>query len=594
MGPVSRHSPRAAQPRSLTRSPAHSLLSYYLWDLEPASPKPLILVQESQFSHLLTEINSRLDLTLAITDETRKEAFITQFPNHPRCLPRYLGRLNRSLSREAYTNMVDHAPARSFRPNGEPPVPDVTGPTLDAFKKLMEDAFEAQKGKSKAQKAKKQQDRLVKQKVMADQLKRAQRYLGLRPSPFPEAQQQQQQSGPPPAIDPTLPAPFDFDQSVVFVCVDVESYERAHHKITEVGVSTLDTRDLVGVPPGPDGENWRNKIHTHHFRIKEHAHLVNRQFVTGCPESFIFGKSTMVSLKDAPAHVAVCFNPPFCAHDFTTGSIEEAITNIDLSEKRNVILLGHDTVSDIKYLQNLGYDPLKVQSIIEALDTAIMYQVWRREYQATNLGKILYSFDIRAWALHNAGNDAAFTIQAMLAVAVREATLRGSPELDAMRNSEQEARLASAVEEARQRIIDDEVGWSDNDDDGDGGVPLPILIKEPKAEVHPQAEAPTKSVAPPTVLQTGHGGSYRGDSHGGGRGRGGRGTFATHGDHDWNGPRSQRAQQDSRGQSRGRRSGGHYRGRARGQPSNGSNGNSDAVSSGELQVRLNSLQQPSL
>jgi hypothetical protein len=585
MGPVSRPSPQAAAAK-----PTHPLPSYYLWDLEPSSSKPLILVQESQFSHLLTEINSRLNIALTITDQTRQEAFVTQFPNHPRCLPRYLGRLNRSHSRQAYNDMVDSAPDRSFRPSGEPVVPDVTGPTLETFKKLMEDAFSAQKAKSKALKVRKQQERLVKQKAMADQLKRAQRYLGLRPSPFPEAQQQQQQQqeheqqqqGPPPALDPSLPVPFAFDQSVVFVCVDVESYEKAHHKITEVGVSTLDTRDLVGVPPGPDGENWRSKIHTHHFRIRENAHLVNRQFVTGCPESFIFGKSTMVSLKNAPAHVAVCFNPPFSAHDFTASSIEEAVGNIDISEKRNIILLGHDTMSDIRYLQNLGYDPLKVQSIVEALDTAVMYQVWRRDNQTASLGKILYSFDIRAWALHNAGNDAAFTIQAMLAITVREATLRGSSELQTMRSNEQSARLAAAVEEAKQRIIDDEVGWSDGDDDGDGGVPLPITIKDPKPEVSP------------ATLQTGSSGPNRGDSHVRGRGRGGRGTSTTRDDYDRNGHKYQRGQQESRGRSGGRRLDGRNRGRAGGQLFNGSSGNSDAASSGGPQVSLNSPQLPLL
>jgi hypothetical protein len=290
----------------------------------------------------------------------------------------------------------------------------------------------------------------------------------------------------------------------------------------------------------------------------------------------------MVSLRDAPAHVAVCFNPPFCAHDFSSGSIAEAIGNLDLSEKRNVILLGHDTMSDIKYLQNLGYDPLKVDSILESLDTAVMYQVWRREHQATSLGKILYSFDIRAWALHNAGNDAAFTVQAMLAIAVREATLRGSSELENMRNSEQSARLALAVEEAKQRIIEEGEGWSDNDADGDGGVPLPIIVKEPKPDV------------PPTPLQTSSTSHDRGDSRGRGRGRGGRaGTFAARGDSDRNGQHSRRGQQDTRGRPSGRRPDGRNRGRARGQPHSGSNGYPIATDSSEPQVCLDNLQ-PSL
>jgi hypothetical protein len=471
--------------------------------------------------------------------------------------------------------MVDRTPNHSFRPNTEPAHPPLQGPTLEAFKRIMEDSFDAQKVKSKAVRARKQQERLVKQKAMADQLKRTQRYLGLRPTPSPQTQQQ---SGPLPAIDPSLSAPFAFDQSVVFVCVDVESYERAHHKITEVGVSTLDTRDLIGVPPGPDGENWRSKIRARHFRIKDHTHLVNREFVTGCPESFIFGTSTMVPLRDAAAHVALCFNSPFGAQDSTSEDITDALGNIDLNEKRNIVLLGHDTMADVKYLQDLGYDPLKVENILEAIDTATMYQVWRREHQPTALGKILYQFNIRAWALHNAGNDAAFTVQAMLAITVREATVRGSPELESMRSDEHSARLAVAVEEAKQKIIDEQEGWSDNEADGDGGVPLPIVIKPPKTEI------------PRTTMQANSGGPNRGDTHSRGRGRGGRsGTSAFRGDSDRNGQHTRRVQQDTRGRPSARRPDGRNRGRARGQASSNSIGYPDAASSSDPQVCLDNF-----
>ena len=38
------------------------------------------------------------------------------------------------------------------------------------------------------------------------------------------------------------PAPHPFDGDVIFICVDIESWERCHSKITEIGISTLDTR----------------------------------------------------------------------------------------------------------------------------------------------------------------------------------------------------------------------------------------------------------------------------------------------------------------------------------------------------------------
>lgn len=153
----------------------------------------------------------------------------------------------------------------------------------------------------------------------------------------------------------------------MFVCVDVESYERAHHKITEIGVATLDTRELAGVAPGHDGENWRGLIRARHFRVKEHAHLVNSDFVAGVPDRFDFGTSTFVALADAPTHVAACFSPPFGAHHSNGAEgIINLMNGVDLHERRNIIFLGHDTLGDVRYLQNLGYDPLKVDNLLFA------------------------------------------------------------------------------------------------------------------------------------------------------------------------------------------------------------------------------------
>lgn len=95
--------------------------------------------------------------------------------------------------------MIDNAPGHDFRAAGEAKSPPPDERTLEAFKQLMEESFEAQKAKNKAAKAKKHQERLLKQKTMSDQFKRTQRYLGLRPSAPADASTP---SGPPSAIDP--------------------------------------------------------------------------------------------------------------------------------------------------------------------------------------------------------------------------------------------------------------------------------------------------------------------------------------------------------------------------------------------------------
>jgi hypothetical protein len=145
---------------------------YYVWGIDDLS-KPLILTRESQVQDLLCDINKHLKLDLRITSQQREDALVSRFPDHPRCTPRYLGR---SQSREDYDTMLENVPD----PETEfSPLDDLS---LEAFKHLMEESFEAQRQKNKASKAKKQQERLVKQKTLQDQFKRAQRYLGLRPT----------------------------------------------------------------------------------------------------------------------------------------------------------------------------------------------------------------------------------------------------------------------------------------------------------------------------------------------------------------------------------------------------------------------------
>jgi hypothetical protein len=460
--------------------------------------------------------------------------------------------------------MTDNVPKASYRAAGEASHPPLQPPTLKEFNQLIEDLTEVQKSKSRATKVKKQVECLDKNKSMADQFKRAQRYLGLRST----VQADQAPASQSTAIDASLPAPFAFEQSVVFVCVDVESHERAHHKITEVGIATLDTRDLVGVAPGENGEAWREKIRARHFRINEHRHLVNSDFVTGYPDGFMFGESTFVPLKEAKHHVEACFRAPFGAQ--VSSDIVDTLSKNEPTEKRNIIFLGHDTKGDIAYLQQLDYDPMKMENILEAMDTATMYKVWHRDQQPTNLGKILANFNIIGWKLHNAGNDAVYTVQAMLAICVKEATMRSSPDLEELRNKEKNARLKAALDEAKQKDEAHAEGWSDHKINGDGGEPVPLA-----------AAGITKSIPlrPKSQAIPQYDGACDYDAHGRGRGRGGP-TSGVHVRSDNQRGRGSQASRGSRGgPERGGSRGGRSRGRARGQAQDKGRGRGSSAAS---------------
>lgn len=76
---------------------------------------------------------------------------------------------------------------------------------------------------------------------------------------------------------------------VVFVCIDVEAIELSPHPISEVGISIADMEELRMKTPGEFCRSWWPFISSHHLRTHEYSGLVNRQFITGCPDNFDFG-----------------------------------------------------------------------------------------------------------------------------------------------------------------------------------------------------------------------------------------------------------------------------------------------------------------
>lgn len=92
-----------------------------------------------------------------------------------------------------------------------------------------------------------------------------------------------------PVLDVNAPAPFDTEDDVVFICFDIETYERTPMLVTEVGFAILDTEDLRGIAPGKGAENWFKLIKGRHLRVKEYRHLRNGLYVEGWPDHFQFG-----------------------------------------------------------------------------------------------------------------------------------------------------------------------------------------------------------------------------------------------------------------------------------------------------------------
>jgi hypothetical protein len=232
-----------------------------------------------------------------------------------------------------------------------------------------------------------------------------------------------------PRVDAEIKAPYSREHDAVIVSVDLEAYEHASSLITEIGIAILDTRHIAEIAPGKNGQNWFDKIEAHHLRIKDYEHLVNNTYVQGCPDRFNFGKSDFIALENAAQVVGLCFEQH--SHDTTQSvALGEAQEN-----PRPIVLLGHNPDGDIRYLQTVGFNVYDNKSIREVLDTQLVYQALKDESNPRSLDSTLREFGIIPMNLHNAGNDAVYTMQALIAMTVAEAVNR--PESTMYENNEQ-------------------------------------------------------------------------------------------------------------------------------------------------------------
>ncbi|KAI9837998.1 MAG: hypothetical protein M1819_006152 [Sarea resinae] len=324
-------------------------------------------------------------------------------------------------------------------------------------------ALSAKERKNKSQKARKLLQRNLRRQAWCSQMKRSQRYLGLLSDetaaalpltgpPYSLAdfspagqrairQRDDDDDGTKPAvtiIDVSRPAPHAPESAPVFIAIDVEAYERDHKKITEIGVSQLDTHDLVALAPGPNGINWMSKIRSRHFRIREYAHLLNTDFMTSCGDNFEFGDSEWISIHDAARVMEECFSTPFPssadqnATAANTPTPKSSTENTNMAEEktykaRPLVLVGHDPGNDVGYLSAPpisfhAFSPPAghLPNLLETLDTRALYSALHRTDTSRALGHILLGLGQEAWHLHNAGNDAAYTMRAMLGMCVAD------------------------------------------------------------------------------------------------------------------------------------------------------------------------------
>ncbi|KAM0363428.1 hypothetical protein HYE67_007568 [Fusarium culmorum] len=338
---------------------------FYLHDpIEPARD-PYLLIPSAQFEVFLEEINLKLNTFLRIpVVPMNKDKFYMKFGEGGTPRPRYLRRSLDATSLDIRPwPAVDPEDVRSFEAASAP-----QKLTWRSKMRIVKSGF--------APKRTADPDKAAKKKRHRDQmLRNTLGYLGL-------------------AGDPD-------GHDIVFICVDVEAIERKPNPISEVGISILDTRDIKGVHPKDAGRGWWPMIKTHHLRVHEYASLRNYQFVKGCPDSFDFGNSVFPYKDELQEVIMSIFNPY-------------------LSSQREIVVVGHDVRQDIAYFNDIGIDLRALAGLREPVDTQGMHQAWCSSTNGRGLVTVLNDLNIPNKNLHNAGNDAHYTLCAMLGIAVVE------------------------------------------------------------------------------------------------------------------------------------------------------------------------------
>lgn len=191
--------------------------------------------------------------------------------------------------------------------------------------------------------------------------------------------------------------PVKSTADVVLVAIDMENPQslRQHPDTvnSQVGLAVFDTRSISKL--GSESE----PISTHYF-------------ITGCP-AYIHNSSQNVLFGKA-----------------VSTSPELRLRNIKsvIPQDRKIVLIGHNITSELLALVRLGFDLETVEEIVDTYHTVEDSKGLRQR-----LGFLLRHLDLPCSYLHNAGNDAHYTLLAAILLATREHANKSCSPLPALK-----------------------------------------------------------------------------------------------------------------------------------------------------------------
>ncbi|KAJ5723359.1 hypothetical protein N7488_001394 [Penicillium malachiteum] len=364
----------------------------------------LIFVPYSQAEHMLCHINKVVSENLTLSG-MKHNRLVLGFEGLPLPKPLYLGKSHdeqRKIDLELnIAKMENFAPWEELTEN-------FNSLMFEAFKHYLENVMVPTMPpprpikKYKARKNKKLRLQAKMKAQWTSQLNWLPSWLGLRQAfSVPEYEDQQPYLSP---VNVLMAPAWNFHDQPIFFSIDCEWVERSIWTLTEVGISILDTFDLINLPPGDYGESWKKTIRSYHLRVSEHESHVNKEFCQGCPENFEWGQSHFVDSDRMGMAIDQCL--------------------LSRGEGRNMILVGLSMDHDVQLLRQTGsqyFAESDEDPFYDRLDIANLFRVVRNSDSNENLGlsRLLGELnELHSEWLHNAGNDARYTMHALVRIAM--------------------------------------------------------------------------------------------------------------------------------------------------------------------------------
>ncbi|GAA5821768.1 hypothetical protein JCM11251_001016 [Rhodosporidiobolus azoricus] len=228
-----------------------------------------------------------------------------------------------------------------------------------------------------------------------------------------------------------------------FVALDVEFWERDHDVLLEFGWS------VVEFTKKEDG-SIKARREDQHAAVKENLRFKNGRFAPNARDHFDFGRTLTL-----PKQVLFQLLSALLA---------------TLSATQPVYLIFHDPRADLRALGQLGFSPerefvkdlqrlpaafcgegekgYELEGNVWVVDTQRLFEAWSTRKCQIGLGKACTEMEVPTKRLHNAGNDAHYTLD--LFERLMDPSRQPSPDSPLMREIDQRAE-AAAVKKAEAR-----------------------------------------------------------------------------------------------------------------------------------------------